>query len=155
MPHKDAKQPRQKAAKKRPAVWPGARHDHQLLRGKLILAHTAQGAYKIVGQVLPLGAGGDAIIRIAQSLVVHIAADIADVLHSLLSFLFTTCIGRSILCSDISIADFSEKICRIYHTLKIKLTATLPSWPRMPMQRFLNRQISGPWREKSHDGPYN
>lgn len=133
----------------------GMRWGKSLLLGELVLAGAAQGAHPVGGQVLPLGAGGDAIIRIAQSLVVHIAADIADVLHSLLSFLFTTCIGRSILCSDISIADFSEKICRIYHTLKIKLTATLPSWPRMPMQRFLNRQISGPWREKSHDGPYN
>ena len=32
MPHKDTKQPRRKAAKKRPAVWPGARQNKIRLR---------------------------------------------------------------------------------------------------------------------------
>lgn len=45
-----------------------------------ILAHTAQGAEKILGQVFPTGAGGDAVVWVAKGFVVNIAANIANVL---------------------------------------------------------------------------
>ena len=46
---------------------------------ELILAYAAQGADKIVGQIFPLRAGGDAVVRIAGGFVVHPATDGASV----------------------------------------------------------------------------
>ena len=43
---------------------------------EIILAYAAEGADEIVGKILELGAGSDAVIGIADSLVVLIAADI-------------------------------------------------------------------------------
>lgn len=48
-----------------------------LLLRELILANTAQGAYPILGQVFKLGAGGNAVVRIAHLGVITIAANVA------------------------------------------------------------------------------
>ena len=60
-----------------------------LLLGELILADAADRADKIGRELLSLGAGRDAVLRIALGLVVLIAADIANILlHDERSFLF-------------------------------------------------------------------
>lgn len=52
-----------------------------LLLREHILAHAAQRALEILGDILPLGAGGNAVVRIAQGLVILVAANIADIFH--------------------------------------------------------------------------
>ena len=52
-----------------------------LLLRELVLAHHAQGALEIFGDILPLGAGGNAALGIAQSLVVFPAANVANIFH--------------------------------------------------------------------------
>jgi len=50
---------------------------------KMVLPHAAQGAHKILGQVLPGGSGGDAVVGVSGGFVIGVAADIADVfLHA-------------------------------------------------------------------------
>ena len=52
-----------------------------LLLREHILAHAAQGALEILGDILPLGAGGNAVLGIAGGLIIDIAAGITDVFH--------------------------------------------------------------------------
>ena len=44
-----------------------------------VLAYAAEGALEIVGQILPLGAGGDAVVRIAGRFVVAVTAYVASI----------------------------------------------------------------------------
>ena len=53
---------------------------------ELVLTHAAQGALEALGDVLPLGAGGNAALGIASFHIVGPAANIANVLHSKISF---------------------------------------------------------------------
>jgi len=59
-----------------------------LLLGELILTHTAQGALEILGQILKLGARGNAAFGIALLLVVFLAAHVAHILHNSLPPLY-------------------------------------------------------------------
>ena len=52
-----------------------------LLGRELVLAGAAQGTLKIFRQIGKLGAGGNAVLRIAGSLIVNPTAQIANVLH--------------------------------------------------------------------------
>jgi hypothetical protein len=58
-----------------------------LLGGKHVFANAAQGAYEIVRKIFPFGARRDAVVGIAQCLVVRVTADIANVFHQFSSFL--------------------------------------------------------------------
>jgi hypothetical protein len=49
--------------------------------GELFLAHKAEGALEIFGDIFPLGAGSDAALGIALKFVVFPTANIADMLH--------------------------------------------------------------------------
>ena len=51
--------------------------------GELVLAGAAEGAGKVVGEILELGAGRDAVVGIADGLVVLPAAEVADILHGM------------------------------------------------------------------------
>ena len=51
-----------------------------LLLGERVLPHPAERAEEIGGQILELGAGGDPLVGGAQSLIIHPAADIANIL---------------------------------------------------------------------------
>ena len=53
-----------------------------LFSGELVLAGAAQRALKILRQIGKLGAGGNAVLRIAGSLIVNPAAQIAYILHN-------------------------------------------------------------------------
>jgi hypothetical protein len=53
-----------------------------LFCGKLILAYAAQGAFKIVGNIFPLGAGCDATLGVALCLVIFPTANVAYIFHS-------------------------------------------------------------------------
>ena len=56
--------------------------DFHLFGGELVLAHHAQGALEVFGDILPLGAGSDAALGVTQLLVIFPAADVADILHN-------------------------------------------------------------------------
>ena len=72
-----------------PTIDKTARHDAHAGRsallqsgfGEHVLAHAAQGALEIVGQILKQGAGGNAVLRAAQFLVVLPAASVANILR--------------------------------------------------------------------------
>ena len=51
--------------------------------GELVLAGAAEGAGKVVGEILELGAGRDAVVGIADGLVVLPAAEVSDVFHGM------------------------------------------------------------------------
>ena len=57
--------------------------------GELILTDGAQGALEILGDIFPLGAGGNAAFGIAQFLVVFPTANVANVFHN--KFLLNDC----------------------------------------------------------------
>ena len=61
------------------------RNIHKSGFGEMILAHRTQGTLEIFGDVLPLGAGCNALIGCADFFVVLPAAQIADILHFLSS----------------------------------------------------------------------
>ena len=51
-------------------------YSYKLLLGELVLAYAAQGAYPIFRDRLKSGAGLHAVIRIANSRIIHISANI-------------------------------------------------------------------------------
>jgi hypothetical protein len=53
----------------------------RLFLGELVLAHIAQGAFKILGNLFPGGAGGNSAFGIAFSLIIDPTADIAYIFH--------------------------------------------------------------------------
>ena len=55
---------------------------YMLFFGELILAYAAQGALEISGYIFPLGAGGDATLGVAQSLVINPTANVTYMFHS-------------------------------------------------------------------------
>ena len=61
---------------------------YRLFLSELVLAHHAQGALKILGDVLPLGAGSNAALGIALCLVIDPAANLAYIFHKISSFPF-------------------------------------------------------------------
>ena len=66
-----------------PAAQPSDRRKEtgkDLLLGELILAYAAQGAHPISGNLLPGGAGGNAVVGITLSGIVDIAAQITNIL---------------------------------------------------------------------------
>ena len=65
---------------KRSAPEPSGALWCSLFGGEVVLVHRAEGALEIGGHVLPLGAGGDAALGVAQLLVIFPAADVADIL---------------------------------------------------------------------------
>ena len=56
-----------------------------LFSGKVVLAYAAEGALEISGQILELGAGGNAVFGVACSLVIGPAANIAYILQGFIS----------------------------------------------------------------------
>ena len=52
---------------------------------ELIFAYAAKGAFKILGQVLKLRAGGNTALRITQFLVINPTAYVTNMLHKLTS----------------------------------------------------------------------
>ena len=65
------------------AVFDRAGGEDGSFLGEVILAYGAQGALKIVGDILPLGAGSNAALGVAQLLIIFPTADITDMLHNL------------------------------------------------------------------------
>ena len=57
----------------------------RLILGKVVLADTAKGAYKIFGQIGKGSAGSNAVIGVAQFLVVDPTAYIAYIFHKITS----------------------------------------------------------------------
>ena len=56
---------------------------------ELVFAYAAEGAGEIFGDILPLGAGSDAVVGIARRFVVFVAANAANVLcHVCSPFLY-------------------------------------------------------------------
>ena len=64
-----------------------------LFGGEFFLAHRAEGALEILGQILKLGAGGDAALGVAQLLIIFPAADVADILHNVFLLFFEFDLG--------------------------------------------------------------
>ena len=54
-----------------------------LLLAELVLAHHAQGALEVGGDVLPFGTRSDAALGVALGFVVFPAANVADIFHKL------------------------------------------------------------------------
>ena len=52
-----------------------------LCGGELILAHETQGAFEVLGDILPGGAGGNAAFGAALGGVIFPAADITNIFH--------------------------------------------------------------------------
>ena len=60
----------------------------ELLSGEVILTYATQGALEILGQVLPLRAGGNSVVGIAELLVIFPSTYITYILcHCFFSFL--------------------------------------------------------------------
>ena len=53
-----------------------------LLLGKLVFSNAAKGAFKICGDIFPLGSGSNAVVDITENFVINITAYIANIFHS-------------------------------------------------------------------------